>query len=137
MERIGKGGSGIRGNVSGVSYSSDTHPPKGSDDLFTGIAYLRDFPVRVGSLFLCGKPVFKNPVEEKRDKTGQEMGADPVIPLKEDGPGFEFALHDPEGFFNLPAAFVYPDDLIDICFQVCADRVEAVKTGFGLNRLLV
>ena len=59
MERIGKGGSGIRGNVFGVSYSSDTHLPKGSDDL------------------------------------------------------------------------------IDICFQVRADRVEAVKTGFGLNRLLV
>ena len=57
-------------------------------------------------------------VYQKTDVTGQKVSFYAVFPSYKNGPCFEFCFHDPEVFFDPPAASVDVDDFTDISFRV-------------------
>ena len=81
--------------------------------------------------------LFQQTVYQQTDVTGQEVGFYAVFPSYKNRPCLEFCFHDPEVFFDFPAASVDVDDFTDIPFQAAAPvwkRIDgAVKTASGAS----
>ena len=60
-----------------------------------------------------------------------------VFPSYKNSSCFEFCFHDPEVFFDLPAASVDVDDFTDISFQVRYHCTETVIHGFFPDTLFI
>ena len=65
------------------------------------------------------------------------MGQNAIISLQIDWPYLELALHNPETSFNLPAASIHRNNAGRVIFQIGADSIKAVVSGFPGNSLFV
>ena len=126
MQVIGEVGPCVGRDVSFSRNFEKVHVLEGSD-------YLVGAELLPGAVDLLRKVL----VYDERKEAGEEVCGNAVVPLKEYGTRLELRFGEPEAVLDYPSPAIDLYDFRSVVPKVCADAVEAVKTGFLLYHLLI